>query len=133
MRTFTKRTRVGHYKVDDGSQMAPVCLNGHPELDLEQRAAYERRAAALVLSEAETIGGDEIRFARKALGLTQARLGALLEVAQETVSRWETGAEPMSRVSRLALLAVVRDPSALARLAKNEPAGTTEVLRVHAA
>ena len=133
MRTHTKRTRVGRYKVDDASQMIPVCSNGHPELDVEQLAAYERRAAALVLSEVETVGGDEIRFARKALGLTQARLGALLEVAQETVSRWETGAENMSRVSRLALLAIVRDPGALDRLAKNEPARATEVLHVHAA
>jgi hypothetical protein len=60
-------------------------------------------------------------------------LAALLDVAPETVSRWEHDRETMSRVSRLALLAVVRDPEALARLEKNEPARTAEVLRVHAA
>ena len=96
-------------------------------------AEYERRAAVVVLSEVAEVGGAEIRFARKALGLTQARLAALLEVAPETVSRWETGAETMSRVSRLALLAVVRDPRGLARLEKDEPARPSEVLNVHAA
>ncbi len=132
-RTYVKRTRVGRYKVDDGSQFVPICANGHVEIDLKQLAEYERRAAVVVLSEAADVGGAEIRFARKALGLTQARLAALLDVAPETVSRWETGAEAMSRVSRLALLAVVRDADALARLATNEPARIAEVLHVHAA
>jgi DNA-binding transcriptional regulator YiaG len=133
LRTYVRRTRVGRYKVDDGSQLVSVCANGHAELTLEQMAEYERRAAVVVLSEVAEVGGAEIRFARKALGLTQARLAALLEVAPETVSRWETGAETMSRVSRLALLAVVRDPRGLARLEKDEPARPSEVLNVHAA
>jgi len=132
-RTFVRRTRVGRYKVDDGSQIVAVCAKGHPELDLNQLAEYERRAAAIVLSEAADIGGAEIKFARKALGLTQVRLAALLDVAPETISRWETGAESMSRVSRLALLAVVRDAGALKRLESNEPAKVAEVLRVRAA
>jgi DNA-binding transcriptional regulator YiaG len=131
--TYVKRTRVGRYKVEDSSQVVSACANGHPELDLKQLAEYERRAAVVVLSEAADVGGAEIRFARKALGLTQARIAGLLDVAPETVSRWETGSETMSRVSRLALLAVVRDARALDRLAKNEPARTAEVLRVHAA
>lgn len=133
VRAHVRRMRVGRYKVDDGSCQVPVCANGHAEIDLKQLAEYERRAAVVVLSEVADVGGAEIKFARKALGLTQARLAALLEVAPETVSRWETGAETMSRVSRLALLAVVRDAGALARLEKNEPAKTAEVLRVHAA
>jgi DNA-binding transcriptional regulator YiaG len=133
MASHIKRTRVGRYKVDDGSQLVPVCANGHAEIDLTALAEYERRAAVVVLSEAADVGGGEIRFARKALGLTQARLATLLDVAQETVSRWETGSETMSRVSRLALLAVVRDAGSLDRLAKNEPARIAEVLQVHAA
>ena len=133
LKTYVKRTRVGRYKVDDGSQIVPVCAKGHAEIDLEQLTEYERRASVVVLSEAAEIGGDEIRFARKALGLTQARLANLLDVAPETVSRWETGVETMSRVSRLALLAVVRDPRALTRLDRDEPAKAAEVLQVHAA
>jgi DNA-binding transcriptional regulator YiaG len=110
-----------------------VCQNGHAEISVDKLSEYERRASVVVLSEAAEIGGAEIKFARKALGLTQARLAALLEVAPETVSRWETGAEAMSRVSRLALLAVVRDPQSLARLAEEAPARPAEVLQVHAA
>lgn len=130
-RTYVKRTRVGRYKVDDPSQLVPVCTNGHAEIDLKQLAEYERRAAVVVLSEVAEVGGAEIRFARKALGLTQARLAGLLDVVPETVSRWETGSEVMSRVSRLALLAVVCDPDALARLEKNDLAKAAEVLQVH--
>jgi DNA-binding transcriptional regulator YiaG len=73
-----------------------------------------------------------LRWLRTALGLTQACLGAIMDVAPETVSRWETGDEPISRVSRLALLAIVRDAGSLDRLASNEPAHIAEVLPVHA-
>ncbi|MGO8993683.1 MAG: helix-turn-helix domain-containing protein [Polyangiaceae bacterium] len=131
-RAYVKRTRVGRYKVDDGSHQAPVCAEGHAELSFDELAEYERRAAVVVLSEVSDIGGAEIRFARKSLGLTQARLAGLLEVAPETVSRWETGELPMSRVSRLALLAVVRDPGSLSRL-EEKPAKTSETLHVGAA
>ena len=127
-----RRTRVGRYKVDDDSRAGPVCANGHAELDLDELAEYERRAAIAVLSEAADIGGDEIRFARKSLGFTQARLARLLDVAPETVSRWETGSETMSRVSRLALLAVVNDAGGLARIERGDGARTGEALRVNA-
>jgi transcriptional regulator with XRE-family HTH domain len=86
----------------------------------------------VVLSEAADISGDEIRFARKSLGFTQARLARLLDVAPETVSRWETGSETMSRVSRLALLAVVNDAWGLARIERGDGARTGETLRVNA-
>ena len=131
VRTHARRTRVGRYKVDDASKPVRVCANGHAEITLDELAEYERRAAVVVLSEVADVGGAEIRFARKALGLTQARLAGLLDVAPESVSRWETGAENMSRVSRLALLAIVREPAALERLEKNEAARTAEVLHVH--
>jgi DNA-binding XRE family transcriptional regulator len=75
---------------------------------------------AIVLSEAADIGGDEVRFARQSLGLTQARLAGLLDVAPETVSRWETGSETMSRVSRLAS---VKDVEGLARIERGKRCG----------
>ncbi len=132
-RPQVRRTRVGRYRVDDDSQLGSVCDRGHAEVDLKELAGYERRAAAMVLREAADVGGDEIRFARKSLGLTQARMAALLDVAPETVSRWETGSERMSRVSRLALLAVVRDLGGLERIEKGAGAGTREVLHVESA
>jgi len=137
--SYVKRTRVGRYRVEDDSQTVPICVKDHPELTIEDLAGYERRAAVVVLSEAADVGGAEIRFARKSLGLTQARLAALMDVAPETVSRWETGSEAMSRVSRLALLAIVvgfdsrRMAEGLARFETNALARTAEVLHVRAA
>jgi DNA-binding transcriptional regulator YiaG len=133
-RAYVQRIRVGRYKVDDGSKMLPTCANGHVELSLDDLAEYERRASAVVLAEAADIGPAEIRFARKSLGLTQARLAALMQVAPETVSRWESSNDPptISRVSRLALLAIVQGSHSLARL-DDQPARTAEVLKVHAA
>ncbi|HWL84485.1 MAG TPA: helix-turn-helix domain-containing protein [Polyangiaceae bacterium] len=132
LRAPKQRIRVGRYKVEDSSARVPVCANGHVEISLEALAGYEHRAAIVVLSEAAAIGGAEIRFARKTVRLTQARLAAVLDVAPETVSRWENDHEPISRVSRLALLAVVRDVSSLERL-DTTPAPPAEVLKVRAA
>lgn len=64
----------------------------------------ELQAAIAVLSEADSIDGDELRVARKAMGLRQPDLVALLDVATETVSGWETGAEPIARQTQLAVL-----------------------------
>jgi DNA-binding transcriptional regulator YiaG len=128
-RRHTERIKVGRYTVEDASERVVVCANGHAELDLDQLAEYQRRASVVVLAEAATIGGAEIKVARKALGLTQARLAGLLGVRQETVSRWETDQELFGRTARLALLAIVRDPEALGRL-DHEPAPANETLHV---
>lgn len=37
------------------------------------------------------LSGDELRFFRHELNLTQTRLGALLDVSDQTVARWEKG------------------------------------------
>ena len=88
-RAIERRMRVGRYTVEDTTMVAPVCTNGHVELSVDALAELERRAVMVVLSEAADIGGAEIRFARKAVGLTQVRLATTLDVAPETVSRWE--------------------------------------------
>jgi DNA-binding transcriptional regulator YiaG len=62
------------------------------------------QAAVAVFQQAEGINGDELRFARKAMGLRQPELAALLDVATETVSRWETGGDPIRRQTQLAVL-----------------------------
>jgi DNA-binding transcriptional regulator YiaG len=52
----------------------------------------------------DLIHGEELRFARKAMGQRQPDLATLLDVATETVSRWETGTEPIRRQTQLAVL-----------------------------
>jgi hypothetical protein len=57
----------------------------------------ELQAGTAVLSEAESINGDELGFARKAMGLRQPDSAALLVTSPRgPAPRWETGAEPIS-------------------------------------
>ena len=51
--------------------------------------------------------GAIVRFARKAMGLKQVVLAALLDVTASTVSKWETGTDPVSKTTQLAVLALV--------------------------
>ncbi|MBN1606310.1 MAG: helix-turn-helix domain-containing protein [Polyangiaceae bacterium] len=67
----------------------------------------ERRAAIAVPHDVRTIEGPELRDARRVLGLKQAELAHLLDVAPETVSRWETGAQAFDRSVQLAALAML--------------------------
>ncbi len=127
---YLKRTRVGSYIVEDDSRSMPVCAGGHvAELAIPELVEFERRAAAVVLTENVELEGEEIRFARKSLGLTVARFAAMLEVPLETVSRWEGGAETMPSVARLALAGAL-DRAMIERPATDPPARVGDVLRV---
>lgn len=50
---------------------------------------------AVELARAGEASGEVMRFIRKALGLKAAELAELLDVTPETVSRWETGKQPL--------------------------------------
>ena len=72
--------------------------------------------AAAKLAEAGEANGEAFKFMRKAAGLRGAGLAALLDVAGETVSRWETGALPVERRA-LALLGTIVTEAAAGRTA----------------
>lgn len=59
--------------------------------DLER---FELRVA-VELARAGEASGEAMRFMRKAVGLQGRELAELLRVTPETVSRWETGKQPM--------------------------------------
>ena len=61
-----------------------VYLDGPALVRFELEVAWE-------LARLGTRSGEAVRFMRKAIGLTARALAALLGVAPETVSRWETG------------------------------------------
>jgi len=61
-----------------------------------------------LFSDAPNVDGGALKFARKAMGLTQDSLARALEVKPETISRWETGAAPVSRSTQLAVLGLLR-------------------------
>jgi DNA-binding XRE family transcriptional regulator len=96
---------VGRYEVTGEYEAVPLeSLPGQWGIPSEEWGRLELQAASLVLSRSEGVGGSELRFARKALGLSQGDLGGLLGVALETVCRWETGEGDVSVVVRLAVL-----------------------------
>ena len=63
--------------------------------------------AARRLADAGAATAEAFKFMRKAAGLRGTELAALLDVAGETVSRWETGALPVERRAVALLGAIV--------------------------
>lgn len=61
------------------------------------------------------IPAEGLRYFRRELGLTQTELGRRLGVTQRTISRWETGAEPVGNphlvLRALADVAAEADPA----------------------
>jgi DNA-binding transcriptional regulator YiaG len=102
--TYKRTTQVGRYRVVDGCSVALQCARcGEVDLTMDERSGYERRAAKTVLFERPAVEGEVIRFARKALGMRQVDLATALEVAPETISRWETNKETVGRTVQLAI------------------------------
>lgn len=48
----------------------------------------------------------ELKIARAVLGLTQAELAEILEIATNSISRYETGAQPIPKTVELAIEAL---------------------------
>jgi DNA-binding transcriptional regulator YiaG len=108
VRGYRHHQRVGKYEVRDESVCLPQCPNEHgPMLTFKERLGYERRAVKLLLQSGVGDDGAVMRFARRTLGLKQTELAKLLDLAVETVSRWETGTNPAPHTTQLALAALI--------------------------
>ena len=106
-RAYTHESRVGRRTVTDGTGTAWQCDKcGTVELDWNTLAGYERRAARVVLLEAQEVGGPELKFARKALGMRQADLAAALGSNVQQISRYEND-DQIDMWLRLAVVALV--------------------------
>lgn len=105
---YEHTTRVGRYTVVDTGHATEKLSDGSPAITSDELGRLELRAALTVLSEVEEIDGGELKFARKALGLTQAELARHLGVTMETVCRWETGKEGFKRQTQLAVLRLLQ-------------------------
>ncbi|MEO7093562.1 MAG: hypothetical protein ABI175_09945 [Polyangiales bacterium] len=64
---------------------------------------------AVCLADAGIVKGDAIRFMRKALRMQANTLAELVDVAPETVSRWEGDKRAVSRGASAILVGLVRD------------------------
>lgn len=69
---------------------------------------FELRVAA-ILARSGMQSGGAFRFMRKAVGLRASDLAELLDVTQETISRWETGKRAVDRSALATLGALVLD------------------------
>jgi DNA-binding XRE family transcriptional regulator len=97
-------TVVGRCSVEGRSlnhERCPSC--GYYELTAEAGELVEVQASIVVMSDVPEPGSKAVRFARKAMGLSQASLATELGLTQETISRYETGALPIPAEYRLAL------------------------------
>jgi len=84
---------------------------GEVLLDGPALERFELLAAARV-ADAGGANGEAFKFMRKAVGLRGADLAALLDVAAETVSRWETGSLRVERRALALLAAIVAEAAA---------------------
>jgi hypothetical protein len=89
-RGYEHVTRVGGYTVTDATGMVETCpACGEVSLTSNDLAAYERRAARLILAEGARVGGAVLRYARAALGLRQRDLARILRRSEHQISRDE--------------------------------------------
>jgi YgiT-type zinc finger domain-containing protein len=103
-------TRVGAYSVTDRTVTVPVCQAcGEYVIPGPTHELVELRAALVALADAPAVSGDMLRFARKALGLTQAELAERIGSTFESVSRWEREERPMEPWVPLTMLALLRE------------------------
>lgn len=108
-RTVELATKVGKHVVIDRSVRRPVCARcGEFTIPAKMLETVELRAAVVAFTEAE-VTGTMVRFARKALDLTQEELASRIGATPESVSRWEREERPMEPWVPLVVLSLVRE------------------------
>jgi putative zinc finger/helix-turn-helix YgiT family protein len=99
---------VGQHTAESRSiihERCPSC--GYYELWAKDTALLELRSIQAVLHDIKELDPKALKFARKALGLTQKNLAVVLDSNQETISRYETGAITAPTEYRYALLGLI--------------------------
>lgn len=82
----------------------PACGNVDPVL----RRVNDLMQTILVgvVSKPERLAGQDIRFIRKQLGMSQEQFARLLHTDKTTISKWENNADPVGHQSDLLIRAV---------------------------
>jgi len=89
--------------VEHDGRVYPVVIDALDVLRCDRCGAIvlddqaNRAVSATFRKVAGLLAPEEIRRRREALGLTQKELAAFLDVAEATVSRWETGGQIQQR------------------------------------
>jgi DNA-binding transcriptional regulator YiaG len=82
--------------VDDGTE----------DIVIHDMDGLHRAIGHYLVTEKKTLGGKEVRFLRRQMDLTQADLGDLLRVTDQSVARWEKGENSFKGPADLLLRAV---------------------------
>jgi putative zinc finger/helix-turn-helix YgiT family protein len=111
----------------------PAC--GEYEVAIPQIEDLHKAIAQALIRKTSRFDAAEIRFLRKYLGWSGADFAAHMGMTPETISRWETGAEPIGPVADrlLRLMVATRDPVSdyslelLATIAKQKTTNTVRL------
>lgn len=76
-----------------------TCRCGEEVLDLPRVERLHSLIVQKLMSKPSVLSGSELRFIRKFIGVKAVDVARMLNVSQTTVSRWETGAEPIGKES----------------------------------
>lgn len=80
---------------------------GKEDIAIPRMAQLHHVLAMLLVKQPRMLAPNEIRFLRKHTGCSTGEFAQIIGVSRETVSRWETGAQPMGPVADRLLRVVV--------------------------
>lgn len=109
MRAYRHVEIVGGLRVVDETTSQSQCdACGAVDLSFEALHGFELRAACTAFHDGrERVTGPALKYARKAIGLSQKQLATLLGRSHETVSRYETSPDSLPVEIRLAMLSLI--------------------------
>jgi putative zinc finger/helix-turn-helix YgiT family protein len=96
-----------------GVEVTHCTTCGNETIAIPRIGQLHRAIAQAFVTQRRMLAHPEIRFLRKHIGLSGNDFAAVMGVARETVSRWETGSQPMGAVADrlLRMLVVNHDPT----------------------
>ena len=73
------------------------CSCGEKFVSIPAMPQLHRLIAINLINKKSLLSGQEIRFLRKNMGLTATKLSKIIGVDNATISRWETGNQPITK------------------------------------
>jgi YgiT-type zinc finger domain-containing protein len=84
-----------------------TCLScGNADPIIRSRKKLFRNLLVAVAGKPEPLGGQDLRFIRKQLGMTQEAFARLIRTDKTKISKWETEADPIGPQSDLLIRAI---------------------------
>jgi putative zinc finger/helix-turn-helix YgiT family protein len=107
--------RRGNYVYDQGGlnvtlvgvEITKCGKCGEEEVEIPRVEELHRKLALAIVAKPKRLSGAEVRFLRKSVGWSSGDFARRIHVDAATVSRWETGAQPIGLQADLLLRALV--------------------------